>query len=330
MSPISFQLQTRAADTFFTALSHKSMLKQYLDMNLLEQEPYPYTLVEYLATTTFLKVLGNAAVSSAFAEFLESTTALRKLHLDAGLGTQVEADGDTRWWSLVLKALPRNNSLRELSVTLYSMSDEEKAELADSVRRSTSIRLVSIDPQPTTDASAFVRRFAKDIEHNHILLTVMCDGHIHADVAGHWHTVQDTTRRNSGVVARAARLLKASLLDRYVTAALQRVMLHPALLTEVADLVKMEKAELVKLIRDRLQELETLNGFMKVAGVVKERVVCIASDDGCTQLDALNEDCWRHVLQFLFVDDVKEEIGPSGSALSCRELSRDSDARAIS
>ncbi|XP_049275672.1 uncharacterized protein LOC119371784 [Rhipicephalus sanguineus] len=188
------------------------------------------------------------------------------------------------------------------------MSAEEKAELADSVRRSTSIRLVSIDPQPTTDASAFVRRFAKDIEQNHILLTLICDGHIHADVAGHWHTVQETTRRNSGVVARAARLQKASLLDRYVSGALQRVMRHPALLTEVAELVKMDKAELVNLIRDRLRGLETLDGFMKLAGVVKERVVCHASDDGCTQLDALNEDCWRHVRQYLFIDDVKEGI----------------------
>ncbi|KAH7976142.1 hypothetical protein HPB52_009329 [Rhipicephalus sanguineus] len=256
-----------------------------------------YEACQHFSSVSISIHRGNVAVSLAFAEFLESTTALRKLHLDAGLGAQVEADGDTRWWSLVLKALPRNNSLRELSVTLCSMSAEEKAELADS---------------PTTDASAFVRRFAKDIEQNHILLTLICDGHIHADVAGHWHTVQETTRRNSGVVARAARLQKASLLDRYVSGALQRVMPHPALLAEVAELVKIEKAELVNLIRDRLKGAETLDGFMKMTGVVKERVICHASDDGSTQLDALNEDCWRHVFQYLFIDDVKEGIGPNG------------------
>ncbi|KAL1417865.1 hypothetical protein MTO96_026503 [Rhipicephalus appendiculatus] len=92
---------------------------------------------------------------------------------------------------------------------------------------------------------------------------------------------------------------------RYVSGALQRVMPHPALLTEVAELVKMEKAELVNLIRDRLQGLETLDGFMKFAGVVKNRVVCHPSDGGFAELDALNEDCWRHVRQYLFIDDVK-------------------------
>ncbi|KAL1421557.1 hypothetical protein MTO96_022996 [Rhipicephalus appendiculatus] len=276
---------------------------------------------EHITSVTISIHRDNVAVSSAFAEFLESTTALRKLHLSAGLGSQVEGDGDTRWWSLVHEALPRNNSLRDLSVTLYRTSVQEMEELADSVGRSSSIRWVSIEPQPTTDASAFVRRFAKDIEQNHILLTLICQGHIRAVVAGHWHTVQETTRRNSGVVARAARLLKASPLDRYVSGALQRIMPHPALLTEVAELVKMDESELVNLIRDRLRVLETLDGFMKLAGVVKERVVCHASGDGCVQLDALNEDCWRHVRRYLFIDDVKEGIGLHGKTLSRKELS---------
>ncbi|KAL3224257.1 hypothetical protein MRX96_049583 [Rhipicephalus microplus] len=103
-------------------------------------------------------------------------------------------------------------------------------------------------------------------------------------------------------------------------------MQHPALLVEVTELLKVEKAELVNSIRDRLEGLETLDGFMKLAGVIKERVVCHPSDDGCTQLDALNEDCWRHVRQYLFLDDVKEGIRRNGKALSCRELTRGNDA----
>ncbi|KAL3224258.1 hypothetical protein MRX96_049584 [Rhipicephalus microplus] len=157
---------------------------------------------------------GNVAVSSAFAEFLKSTTALRKLNLSTGLVSPLETDDDTRWWSLLHKALRRNGSLRDLSVTLYGMSVQEMEELADSIGRSTSIRWVHIEPQPITNASAFVRRFSKDIERNHTLLTLICEGHIDAVVAEHWYVVQETTRRNSGVVARAARLQKAALLDR--------------------------------------------------------------------------------------------------------------------
>ncbi|KAL3227599.1 hypothetical protein MRX96_048701 [Rhipicephalus microplus] len=268
----------------------------------------------------------NVAVSSAFAEFLKSSTALRKLNLSAGLDPPLETDGDTRWWSLLHKALRRNSSLRDLSITLYGMSVQEMEALADSVGRSTSIRWVHVQPRPITNASAFVRRFSKDIERNHTLLTLICEGHIDTVVAEHWYVVQETTRRNSGIVARAARLQKAALLDRYVNGALQRVMQHPAVLVEVAELLKVEKLELVNSIRDRLEGLKTLDGFMKLAGVVEERVVCHPSDDGCTQLDALNEDCWRHIRQYLFLDDVKEGIGRHGKALSCKDLTRGNDA----
>ncbi|KAH8030901.1 hypothetical protein HPB51_012241 [Rhipicephalus microplus] len=156
----------------------------------------------------------NVAVSSAFAEFLKSSTALRKLNLSAGLDPPLETDGDTRWWSLLHKALRRNSSLRDLSITLYGMSVQEMEALADSVGRSTSIRWVHVQPRPITNASAFVRRFSKDIERNHTLLTLICEGHIDTVVAEHWYVVQETTRRNSGIVARAARLQKAALLDR--------------------------------------------------------------------------------------------------------------------
>ncbi|KAL1476631.1 hypothetical protein MTO96_036372 [Rhipicephalus appendiculatus] len=281
-------------------------------------EPNDYTVAtlrvlpscQHLTSVTISIHRGNVGVSSAFAEYLESTTALRELRLSAGLGAQVEAYVDTRWWSLVLEALPRNNSLRDLSVTMYRMSVQETEGLADSIRRTTSIRCVYVEHQPSADAKAFVRRLGKDIDQNHTLLNVTCRGDIDVCVARHWHMVQETTRRNSSIVARAARLLLASLFDRYVNGALQRVFPHPTLLAEAAELVKMDKAELVNLIRDRLSRTETLDGFMKTAGVVKERVICHASDNGRLQLDALNEDCWRHVRQYLFIDDVEDGIGP--------------------
>ncbi|KAL3246574.1 hypothetical protein MRX96_057578 [Rhipicephalus microplus] len=352
---IGFPLRAREADTFFTALSRRCWLRELsINMNLLEPEHCPHALIEYLTTTAFLEgetkkqralllessvatrqwplcvycravVIstsikirinrGNVAVSSAFAEFLKSSTALRKLNLSAGLDSPLETDGDTRWWSLLHKALRQNSSLRDLSITLYGMSVQEMEALAESVGRSTSIRWVHVQPRPITNASAFVRRFSKDIERNHTLLTLICEGHIDTVVAEHWYVVQETTRRNSGVVARAARLQKAALLDSILRCWF-----------EVAELLKVERAELVNSIRDRLEGLETLDGFMKLAGVVEERVVCHPSDDGCTQLDALNEDCWRHIRQYLFLDDVKEGIGRHGKALSCKDLTRGNDA----
>ncbi|KAH7976144.1 hypothetical protein HPB52_009331 [Rhipicephalus sanguineus] len=194
---------------------------------------------------------------------------------------------------------------------MYGMSDQDTEGLADSILRSASITWVSVFHRPTSKATTVTHRLAKGIIQNRTLLTVIGSRHVDADVARDWLTVQEATRRNSGVVARAARLLKASVFDRYVVAALDRVTRHPALLAEVAKLVEMDKAELSSLIRDRLRRTETMDEFMRFAAVVKERVVCRPSVDGRTQLDALNEYCWRHVRQYLVLDDVEQDVGPT-------------------
>ncbi|XP_037499039.2 uncharacterized protein LOC119372642 [Rhipicephalus sanguineus] len=249
-------------------------------------------------------------ISAGLALLLESTTSLRRLTLFVGTGAEVKAGDDSRWWLLVLVALSHSDSLRELSVTLLDVSDQIRATLAESVRLSGSIRCVIYDDFGE-DATVFVRRLSKDISKNYTLLSVDCEGHVDADFLGDWLTVQETTRRNSSLVARAARLLKASLYDRYVSGALERVSLYPALLDEVAEQVKRDKAELMSLVRDRLRGTNTLDGFMRFAGVVRESVVCHPSQDGRMQLDDLNEDCWMYVRRYLFIDDVKEAIGPT-------------------
>ncbi|KAL3203374.1 hypothetical protein MRX96_041894 [Rhipicephalus microplus] len=92
---------------------------------------------------------------------------------------------------------------------------------------------------------------------------------------------------------------------RYVTRAVDRVSRYPALLNEVARSAELDQAELAVLVRDRLSQLRSLDGFMRVAGVVKERVVCHPTDDGRMQLDDLNEDCWSHVRRYLATDDIE-------------------------
>ncbi|KAH6922293.1 hypothetical protein HPB50_012188 [Hyalomma asiaticum] len=245
----------------------------------------------------------------ALAEFLELTKALRKLHLVVCWRELLTNADDCPWWPRLLEALAQNNSLKLLDVILDGISDQEMEGLADSVRRSTSITSVIFGPRPKGDSSTFVRRLAVDIAKNYTLMNIYCSGHVCADAARDWFTVQETTWRNAGLVARAARLLKASISDRYVIEALERISLHPALLAEVAEKLEMDKAELIVLSRERLKVTESLNGFMRITGVVKERVVCNPPDDNCTQLDDLNQCCWMHVRRYLLIDDVKHEPG---------------------
>ncbi|KAL3210718.1 hypothetical protein MRX96_008661 [Rhipicephalus microplus] len=72
----------------------------------------------------------------------------------------------------------------------------------------------------------------------------------------------------------------------YVSGALQRVLLYPALLVEVLELLKIYKDELINSIRDRLRMAETFDGLLKLTRVVKQKVVCHSSDDGSAQLNA--------------------------------------------
>lgn len=245
----------------------------------------------------------------ALAEFLESTKALRKLHLIVHWRERLTNADDCPWWPRLLGALAQNNSLKLLDVILEGISERDTEGLADSVRRSTSISSVIFCPRHEGDCSRFVRRLAVDIAKNYTLMNIYCRGYVCADAARDWFTVQETTSRNASLVARAARLLKASITDRCVIEALERISLHPALLADVAEKLEMDKAELIVLSRERLKVAESLNGFMRITGVVKERVVCSPPGDNCTQLHNLNHYCWMHVRRYLLIDDVKHEPG---------------------
>ncbi|KAH7986076.1 hypothetical protein HPB52_025225 [Rhipicephalus sanguineus] len=229
----------------------------------------------------------------------------------------------------VLDGVSKNSSIVELTFGKFAGDEESTAIMAGLLEASTVLRWLElrsgtgVQMEVEGDIPGWshvvealsrndsLRAAAKDIDRNHTLLTADCSDHLDADAARDYLAVQDTTSRNSGVVTRAARFLKASHLDRYVNGALERVLSYPALLTEVAEVfLNINQSELVSLARDRLKGTKSLDGFMRFAGVVKEGVLCHPSDDGRMQLDDLNEDCWMHVRRYLFIDDVKEGIGP--------------------
>ncbi|XP_049513823.1 uncharacterized protein LOC119465758 [Dermacentor silvarum] len=247
-------------------------------------------------------------VSLALAEYLKSTIALRHLELIVVRDIVVDAEGASPCWSVIHESLSRNNSLRYLKASVFNYSPQDIEDLADAVKRSQSITGVKFINKTTRNSTIFVRCLSKGIEDNCTLLSVSSWCSIDTDAAGHWFTICETTRRNAGLVARAARFMKASHLDRYVSGALERVSRYPALLDEVAEQAHIDKSEIVDLVRDRLKRTESLDGFMRVVGVVRERVICHPPNDGRMQLDDLIEDCWRHVRRYLLIDDVKHSI----------------------
>ncbi|KAL1475273.1 hypothetical protein MTO96_020032 [Rhipicephalus appendiculatus] len=83
-----------------------------------------------------------------------------------------------------------------------------------------------------------------------------------------------------------------------------RVYRHPALMAELAEVLSIDEGEAREPLGQRFRSIEGLHDFMRLTGVVQERVTCLPSEDGSTQLDALDDDCWSHVRRYLQLDDV--------------------------
>ncbi|KAH7975165.1 hypothetical protein HPB49_024704 [Dermacentor silvarum] len=324
------QLMGPMVDTLFThlLLSKHKLKELVLDHCELSCDSYPNALNEYIGEpddrlVDALRLLpkfqhvtdlsielrsGSRRLYLALKEYLTSTTALHNLELSVRWNVVVDAEGANPWWSAIHESLSRNKSLKKLRVSGHQISAQDIEGLADAVKRSQSITWVMLINVAPNNASVFVRRLSKGIADNWTLLFVHCWFSIDVDAARDWFAVCETTRRNCGIVARAARFMKASLLDRYVVGALEHVSRYPVLLDEVAELANIDRSEIVDLVRDRLKSAETLDGFMRVVGVVRERVVCHPPDEDRMQLDDLIEDCWRHVRRFLMIYDVKHSI----------------------
>ncbi|KAH8034673.1 hypothetical protein HPB51_000315 [Rhipicephalus microplus] len=113
--------------------------------------------------------------------------------------------------------------------------------------------------------------------------------------------------RNSGLLAAAAAFSRATDLHRYSDAALECIC-HAELLEDLAELANVSAAEIGGMTRRHLRRVTSLDDYMRIMGVVKERVVCLPRGDGRMQLDDLCEDCWEMVRRFLMLDDVVETV----------------------
>ncbi|KAH7950490.1 hypothetical protein HPB49_024567 [Dermacentor silvarum] len=165
--------------------------------------------------------------------------------------------------------------------------------------------LVSILPKLShSSAKRFIRRLSAGIDKNRTLCHTYW-GHFESVYnMEEWFAVQDTARRNSAFVARAAQFLNHGRCDRHCAAGLDRVSRHPALLAELAQVLSIGQVEAADMVQRRFRSIEGLHEFMRLAGVVKGRVTCLPRENGRAQLDDLNDYCWAHVRRYLELDDV--------------------------
>ncbi|KAL1440476.1 hypothetical protein MTO96_009409 [Rhipicephalus appendiculatus] len=245
--------------------------------------------------------------------------------------SSIEISGEENVTVDALQRLPALDHFTSVTLDICESDESVFSSLANYIQSTTALRELSLrlpNPQSAitiglsrtitrawfqlgrseTDATGFVVPLSMTIYNNYNLLDVtLFFLNVAAEATWSWFTIMETMRRNCGLLERAAAFKQTSSLDRYTATALEKVSRHPALLKELAEKEGMTACEVARMVRSRLRSVEGLHDFMRLTGVVKERVMCAPPDGDCRkQLHDLNMDCWLLLRQYLSFDDVKQ------------------------
>ncbi|KAH9375858.1 hypothetical protein HPB48_011770 [Haemaphysalis longicornis] len=250
-----------------------------------------------------IPVLLDGVLSSVLATFLGATHSLKTLTLSASSDTLMFDCQEG-----LMDGLARNTSLRDVRIGVRVNSPKFSTftkHLVDAISASKNISRVYLSATDSAER-AFYRKLSTGIAENYTLLSVSAPYYTYNKFKKCWFKVWDTTRRNCGLLTNAADFARGARRDRRCGLALERMHSHPELVEELARLEEVDQARAAAMILDGLRSMDGLHEFMRLAGVVRKQVSCHTRQDGRTQLDALNEDCWRAVRCYLKLHDIKQ------------------------
>lgn len=239
-------------------------------------------------------------VLSAVTDFISSTVTLQKLSVHS-YGQET-----SDFWKAIMQSVSRNTSIWNLELTAHRFSNENAERFADVVNASRTITTLYFNALQPCETSAFLRRLSEAVQDNYTLLNINFRGVVTSDSTRNWITAVDTARRNSGLVALAARFVAGGRRDRYCAQALELMYSHPALLKEIMKLSSVTKTEASAMVRKSLSDIASMLAFMKMAGIVQFRLECHPREGGRMQLDDLNDDCLRLLRSYLKISDVRD------------------------
>lgn len=249
----------------------------------------------------------DESLASAISEYVRATSTLQNLHLYTSWKSLMD-DAPSRSWKLITPSFFENDSIKDLSISATFMDDDDIERLADAVKLSNVIRCAEFKGETPEKCRTFFRRLSANIVKNYNILRVNLFTPTERDSPAFrdWYAVWEVARRNSDLVRRAAAFASGARSDRCCASALERVSRHPALPEEVAQLCSVGVPEAARMIREAFARLQPMDEFMRLCGVIQERVVCYPRGDGCLQLHDLNEYCWAALRRYLTLCDVKE------------------------
>nr|XP_054923901.1 uncharacterized protein LOC126525890 isoform X3 [Dermacentor andersoni] len=118
--------------------------------------------------------------------------------------------------------------------------------------------------------------------------------------------ILETTRRNASAVFAAAQFVLGQEDGVEGARSIELMHDHPRLLEMVSEGADVTKAAAKEMISSALLRvgLLSLDEFMRMTGVVKQKTQCFAHPGARRQLSDLNLDCWLHIRRFLKIADV--------------------------
>ncbi|KAH7950286.1 hypothetical protein HPB49_021817 [Dermacentor silvarum] len=201
----------------------------------------------------------------------------------------------------LVSALASNLKLVRVSVKGVLLSDDDLNVLADGATRSR--RLIEFTTTPGCVSSAIHEAKSGEagycLIHNVEAFTGTSDFKNMALA-----DIMESTRRNASAVSAAAQFVLGEQDGVEGARGIELMHDHPHLLEMVMEAADVTKAEATNMISCALRRVHrcSLEEFMRMAGVVKERVECIGHPG--TRLADNNNDCWLHILSFLKIGDV--------------------------
>lgn len=204
--------------------------------------------------------------------------------------------------SALVYVLSSKSSLRAIALSVLRLSEMDSKMLAQAAMQSQRLERVSLSTTYGLMSTTFIRSLAPCVAGNYRLLHVGLSG-MSRPAPLEEEAVLRATTRNRSLVEQAARFVLGRR-NRDCACALELVSQHPRVIEIVQEQAVVGAAEAESMVKLAVKSLAGLLDYMKVTGVVKNRVRCYGPRGKEMQLDDLNEDCWWHVRKFLKIADV--------------------------
>ncbi|KAH7937472.1 hypothetical protein HPB49_012644 [Dermacentor silvarum] len=276
LSPDTF----RAAFDVLATCRHVTTLRVILGGHNLDERLHT-SIAEYITGTPSLKNI----------ELLHWTDLYNHIHL-------LENDSESR----LVRALSSNLNLNSVTLECNRLSTRDGESLANLAMKSKALTELTLTTMLGRTMGAFLRSLAPRVHKNYCLLRFRCTN-VSEVLGRELATIQNVTSRNSSLVHRAARFVIGDR-DTYCARALELVHEHDKVVELVQEHMAVSATEAADMVTVALLGLTCLDGYMRAAGVVKEKVVCHRPLDTSKQLDELDEDCWWYIRKYLKVSDI--------------------------